>query len=96
MRHRQIWPGGIPYEFVKVQIIFNQGGQGARGQQAQAPRSRPSCAYPKVAKYKGSDDINEAANFTCVAPAKSLYLRTNRNATDFTDFIEQQTKYINL
>jgi hypothetical protein len=51
-------------------IIFNQGGQGARGQQAQIPRSRPACVYPKVVKYKGSGDINDAANFTCVASAK--------------------------
>jgi feruloyl esterase len=23
------------------------------------------CAYPKVAKYKGSGDVEQAANFTC-------------------------------
>jgi feruloyl esterase len=33
-------------------------------------RARPACAYPKVAKYKGTGDINDAANFTCVSPAK--------------------------
>jgi len=27
--------------------------------------SRPLCAYPKVAKYKGSGDITEAVNFYC-------------------------------
>ncbi|MBN2320072.1 MAG: tannase/feruloyl esterase family alpha/beta hydrolase [Acidobacteria bacterium] len=31
-------------------------------------RTRPVCAYPKVSKYKGSGDINDAANFTCVSP----------------------------
>jgi len=31
-------------------------------------RSRPACAYPKVSKYKGSGNINDAANFTCVDP----------------------------
>jgi len=31
-------------------------------------RKRPVCAYPKVSKYKGSGDINDAANFTCVDP----------------------------
>ena len=31
-------------------------------------RTRPVCAYPKVSKYKGSGDINDAANFTCVDP----------------------------
>ena len=28
-------------------------------------RTRPVCAYPKVAKYKGSGDPNDAANFDC-------------------------------
>jgi len=31
-------------------------------------RSRPLCVYPKVARYKGTGSIDEAANFTCVAP----------------------------
>jgi len=30
--------------------------------------SRPLCAYPQVAKYKGSGDTNDAANFACSAP----------------------------
>jgi feruloyl esterase len=28
-------------------------------------RSRPLCAYPLVAKYKGSGSTDEAANFSC-------------------------------
>ncbi len=28
-------------------------------------RSRPLCAYPQVARYKGTGDINEAENFVC-------------------------------
>lgn len=31
-------------------------------------RTRPLCAYPEVAKYKGSGSIDEAANFACVLP----------------------------
>lgn len=27
--------------------------------------TRPLCVYPKTAKYKGSGDINDAANFSC-------------------------------
>jgi hypothetical protein len=27
--------------------------------------TRPLCAYPQVAKYKGSGDTNDAANFAC-------------------------------
>jgi feruloyl esterase len=30
-----------------------------------AARTRPLCAYPKVATYKGSGDVEQAANFTC-------------------------------
>jgi feruloyl esterase len=35
---------------------------------ANSPISRPLCPYPQVAKYKGSGDTNDAANFTCSAP----------------------------
>lgn len=28
-------------------------------------RSRPLCAYPKVARFSGTGDINKAGNFTC-------------------------------
>ena len=31
-------------------------------------RTRPLCAYPQVAKYKGSGSIDDAANFACMAP----------------------------
>lgn len=31
-------------------------------------RTRPLCAYPKVAKYLGSGDSNDATNFTCGLP----------------------------
>ncbi len=30
-----------------------------------AARTRPLCAYPKVARYNGSGDVNLAASFTC-------------------------------
>ena len=30
-----------------------------------ATMTRPLCPYPQVAKYKGSGDTNDAANFTC-------------------------------
>jgi feruloyl esterase len=29
--------------------------------------TRPLCPYPEIAKYKGSGDSNDAANFVCVA-----------------------------
>jgi len=31
-------------------------------------RTRPLCVYPKVAKYKGTGSIDDAANFTCALP----------------------------
>lgn len=31
-------------------------------------RTRPLCPYPAVARYKGSGSIDEAMNFSCVAP----------------------------
>jgi hypothetical protein len=31
-------------------------------------RTRPICRYPQVEKYNGHGDINDAENFTCVAP----------------------------
>lgn len=33
-------------------------------------RSRPLCPYPKIATYKKSGDIDDAANFYCAAPAE--------------------------
>jgi feruloyl esterase len=32
--------------------------------------TRPLCPYPQVAKYKGTGDTNDAANFACVAGKK--------------------------
>ena len=33
-----------------------------------AYRTRPLCVYPKVARYKGTGSIDDAANFSCVNP----------------------------
>jgi feruloyl esterase len=33
------------------------------------PLTRPLCPYPQVAQYRGSGDVNDAANFTCAAPS---------------------------
>lgn len=32
---------------------------------AKAEATRPLCPYPQIAKYKGSGDTNDAANFVC-------------------------------
>ena len=41
------------------------------GTPPEAVRTRPLCRYPEVAKWKGSGSTDDAANFACVAPAKS-------------------------
>jgi feruloyl esterase len=38
------------------------------GDEHHATMTRPLCAYPQSAKYKGSGDTNDAANFVCEAP----------------------------
>jgi feruloyl esterase len=52
------------------QIIYShrQVGGGTMGAKVQSKvyRTRPACAYPKVAKYNSKGDINDAANFSCV------------------------------
>ena len=39
-----------------------------RAVNGQVQRTRPLCAYPKVARYSGQGSIDDAANFSCVAP----------------------------
>lgn len=41
---------------------------GSRVVDGKVVRTRPLCAYPQVARYKGSGSIDEAANFSCVRP----------------------------
>jgi feruloyl esterase len=51
-------------------IILTHREQAGLGEQGKALRTRPACAYPKVARYKGTGDPNDAANFTCTAPSE--------------------------
>ena len=34
-------------------------------------RTRPLCAFPKVAKWNGTGSTDDAANFSCVADSAS-------------------------
>jgi feruloyl esterase len=56
------------------QIIYSHRKAASRAAGMSTPaevyRTRPVCAYPKLSKYKGSGDVNDAANFTCVDPGK--------------------------
>lgn len=36
------------------------------GEDKSVKMTRPLCAYPKIARYKGTGDTNDAANFECV------------------------------
>lgn len=49
------------------EVVATKYGPGPDGKM-KAIFTRPLCAYPKVARYKGSGDQNDAANFACVAP----------------------------
>ena len=53
--------GSAPQSVVATK--FNKNGDATSG----VARTRPLCAYPQVAKYKGSGSIDEAANFSCAA-----------------------------
>ena len=33
-------------------------------------RTRPLCRFPQEARYKGTGDSNDAANFICAVPAE--------------------------
>lgn len=41
---------------------------GSHSTEGKTDRTRPICPYPKVSKYKGTGDIDDAANFICVEP----------------------------
>jgi feruloyl esterase len=49
--------GKAPDSMVASRVVNNQ-----------VVRTRPLCAYPKVARYAGQGSIDDAASFRCVAP----------------------------
>ncbi len=57
-------PDKIIYPYTKG------GGMMGMGAKPEVYRTRPVCAYPKHSRYKGSGDINDAANFECVEVKK--------------------------
>ena len=44
-------------------------GSGRATDDPSKPLTRPLCPYPQVAQYRGSGDVNDAANFACAAPS---------------------------
>jgi len=53
--------GIAPSSIIATKLVDD--GNPARG----VKMTRPLCPYPQIAKYKGSGDANDAANFVCVA-----------------------------
>ncbi len=41
---------------------------GSRVEDGSVTMTRPLCAYPQVARYKGTDNTNNAKSFICVDP----------------------------
>jgi len=56
--------GAAPEEIVATKLI--NGMNPAKG----IERTRPLCAYPKIARYKGSGNTEAAENFECAEPAR--------------------------
>jgi feruloyl esterase len=44
---------------------------GSRTVRDRVDRTRPICAYPSVARYRGSGSIDDASSFSCAAPASA-------------------------
>jgi len=50
--------GAAPGELVATKYVDDNSAKGVR-------MTRPLCPYPQIAKYKGSGDTNDSANFVC-------------------------------
>ncbi len=58
---RWVENGTAPEKVVATKFVDGDAKKGVAFQ-------RPLCAYPQVAMYKGSGDMNDAANFSCQVP----------------------------
>jgi feruloyl esterase len=61
--------GIAPQSILAARTAPAGGPQAANATQAPA-MTRPLCPYPAVARYKGTGSTDDAASFSCVAPAK--------------------------
>lgn len=52
--------GSAPDKLIATKFVDDNPSKGVK-------MTRPICAYPKVVRYKGAGDTNDAANFECVA-----------------------------
>jgi Tannase and feruloyl esterase len=58
---RWVESGNAPAKVIATKYVDNDAAKGVAFQ-------RPLCPHPQVATYKGSGDLNDASNFSCVAP----------------------------
>jgi feruloyl esterase len=67
-------PGPSQFDAVDAVMKWVEHGQApsqliaAHATAGKVDRTRPLCAWPRVAKYKGSGGTDDAASFSCVAP----------------------------
>ena len=61
-----------------------------------AARSRPLCAYPEVARYKGAGNTDDAESFACVAPPPYLTLDAMRElrARPLAAWTQEEREYV--
>ena len=63
----QPWPLKLLIDYAVGDAVLPVWMQTAFGSAGHAPdRTRPLCAYPRVAKYKGTGSIDDASNFVCM------------------------------
>ncbi len=69
MGHCAGGPGPNTFDKMTVIVDWVEHGKAPNRIVASRPgRTRPLCAYPEVAKYKGTGSIDDAANFVCARP----------------------------
>jgi feruloyl esterase len=78
--------GPNSFDIVSALSAWREDGQAperiiaARRMDGKTVRTRPLCAYPKVAKYTGSGSIDQAENFVCEAPTLPSSASVGRRA----------------
>ena len=74
MNHCGGGDGPNKFDMLAAMEAWREGGKvpnaivASHSTEGKVDRTRPLCAYPEVAKYKGSGSTDDAANFTCVHP----------------------------